>query len=89
MLVKEKNACIALHRSDFRMMFFQAAQKSLEAARDIARIVMTSLATMETDAANFRECVHSSSATHDQGLLQLAVAYEVRVLCHFHLDVDM
>ncbi|KAG0619180.1 hypothetical protein M758_4G122100 [Ceratodon purpureus] len=54
----------------------EAAQKSLEAARDITRMVMTSLSTMETDAANFRERVNSSSLSHDQGLVQLAEAYE-------------
>jgi hypothetical protein len=41
---------------------------------------MTSLTTMETDANNFREHVNSSSANHDQELLDLAVVYEVDIL---------
>lgn len=76
---------MALHLSESRMMSIQAAQKSLEAARDITRMVMTSLSTMETDAANFRERVNSSSLSHDQGLVQLAEAYEVCFLCYPHL----
>ena len=55
----------------------QAAQRSLEAARDITQSVMASLSTMETDANNFREHVNSSSVNHDQELLDLAVVYEV------------
>ncbi|KAG0629863.1 hypothetical protein M758_1G135000 [Ceratodon purpureus] len=54
----------------------EAAQRSLEAARDITQSVMASLSTMETDANNFREHVNSSSVNHDQELLDLAVVYE-------------
>lgn len=54
----------------------EAAERNLEAARDITQSVMTSLTTMETDANNFREHVNSSSANHDQELLDLAVVYE-------------
>jgi kinesin family protein 11 len=55
----------------------EAARRSLEAARSIAQVVMTSLSTMESDAANFREHVNASSKKNDQGLLELAEAYEV------------
>lgn len=58
----------------------QAARRSLEAARSIAQVVMTSLSTMESDAANFREHVNASGKKNDQGLLELAEAYEVSTL---------
>lgn len=35
---------------------------------------------MESDAAHFREHVNASSARHDEGLLDLAEAYEVGLL---------
>ncbi|XP_024366790.1 kinesin-like protein KIN-5D [Physcomitrium patens] len=54
----------------------EAARRSLEAARDITQVVTTSLSTMETDAANFREHVNSTSSVHDHELIQLADAYE-------------
>lgn len=62
----------------------QAAQRSLEAARSIAQVVMTSLSTMESDATNFRGHVNASSRKHDQGLLELAEAYEVGLLSFSH-----
>lgn len=57
----------------------QAARRSLEAARSIAQVVITSLSTMESDAANFREHVNASGKKNDQGLLELAEAYEVGI----------
>lgn len=54
----------------------EAAKRTLEAARGITQSVMTSLSTMENDAANFREHLNTSSRKHDQGLLELAEAYE-------------
>lgn len=54
----------------------EVAQRSLEMARNIAQTLFTSLSTMETDAASFQEHVNSSSVDHDQGLLELAEAYE-------------
>lgn len=55
----------------------QAAKRSLEASRGISQVVMTSLSIMESDAVNFREHLNASSEKHDQGLLELAEAYEV------------
>lgn len=37
---------------------------------------------MEGDAAKFREHVNASSEKHDQGLMELAEAYEVGLLYH-------
>jgi len=71
--------------SEFRAFVCQAAQRSLEAARGITEVVMSSLSSMESDAANFREHANASSEKHDQGLLELAEAYEVGVLSHSHV----
>lgn len=60
----------------------EAAERSLEAARGVTQEVMTSLSAMEGDAAKFREHVNTSSEKHDQGLLELAEAYEVCLLSH-------
>lgn len=54
-------------------------------ARNIAQTLFTSLSTMETDAASFQEHVNSSSVDHDQGLLELAEAYEVVNLSRSYL----
>lgn len=51
--------------------------RSLEASRGISQVVMASLSTMESDAVSFREHLNASSEKHDQGLSELAEAYEV------------
>jgi len=66
----------------------QAAKRTLEAARGITQSVMTSLSTMETDAANFREHVNTSNRKHDQGLLELAEAYEVGLFSLSHVQLQ-
>lgn len=71
----------------------QAALNSMSAAREISNVILTSLSSMESDAAQFRDHVNASCSSQDQGLAELAVAYEVccrlsHLSCWSHSCVD-
>lgn len=54
------------------------------AVREVSQMIMKSLSTMGADAAQFRENVTAACSTNDQGLTELAEAYEVSKISRPH-----